>query len=92
MADGTEEATGPTWETGPINLDSIKQVLHTLANAFPFVDENSKNAMHSQIDSLHEAGDPNATPEEKAVTDSADKDAEIARLQAELAAAKAGNQ
>lgn len=87
---GTPEdktASGPTWEVGSINVDSIKQILHTLANAFPFVDENSKNAMHNAIESVHKSGDPNA-PEETASVD------EVAALKARIAELEAagGNQ
>lgn len=70
------------FQLGSVNVDSIKNVLHTLANAFPFVDEGAKNAMHTQIETLHLSGDPSA---EKVAEDSS----EVAALKAQLAEAQA---
>lgn len=74
----------PTWELGQVNVDSLKEVLKGLAASFPFLDETAKKAFGEQIDNLHTDADPHATPEEKAVAASEDKDAEIAALKAEL--------
>lgn len=79
-----------SYQLGSINTDSLKEILSRFADAFPFVDETQATAFREQINSLHEAGNPHA---EKVTPD--ERDAEIARLQAqldELNANKTGNQ
>lgn len=72
----------PTWELGSVNVDSLKEVLLNLSTAFPFLDESTRSAFSDQILALGTSGDPHKSVAEVAVDE---KDAEIAKLQAQIA-------
>jgi hypothetical protein len=86
-----ETAAGPSFELGSVNVDSLKEILDNLGATYPWQDEVSKLAYHEQVASLDKAGDPHAVAEEETAegNSDSDKDAEIAALKAQLAAATA---
>lgn len=63
MSDVAPETTGPEFGTGPVNLDSLKEILGKLSEVIPFVDEISKMAFMTQINGIHEAGNPHEEKE-----------------------------
>lgn len=84
-----EEPTGPSFELGSVNVDSLKDILNRIGVYLSFADEASKVAYHEQINVLDIAGDPNAPKSEAGVAEVSDLEAQVAKLEAELAAAKA---
>lgn len=87
-ASATETASGPSFELGKVNVDSLKEILNQLGNTYPWQDEVSKLAYHDQVNSIGEAGDPHATDTNVELSDA---EKEIASLKAQLAEAQAGN-
>jgi hypothetical protein len=58
--------SGPTYKTGSVNVDSLKEILTELSAIFPFQDETSKKAFEDRISSIHESGNPRGDEEEEA--------------------------
>jgi hypothetical protein len=66
----TEPATGaigPSYETGSVNVDSLREILSQLSDIFPFQDETSKLAFVAQINSIGEAGNPHEVAATEAI-------------------------
>lgn len=84
-----EESTGPTFELGSVNVDSLMNLLNKLGDFLPFRDEASKVAYHAQASSLNMAGDPADVSSDAGKEEISDLEAQVANLQAELAQARA---
>jgi hypothetical protein len=80
---------GTSYELGSVNVDSLTEILTTLAHTYPFQDEASKTAFLAQVDGLSEAGNPHEVTDTVATAEMDKANAEIADLQAKLAEAEA---
>lgn len=87
MTETTQDTpTGPSFELGQVNVDSLKEILNQLGNTYPWQDEASKLAYHDQVNSIGEAGDPRVASDEAEISD---LEKQVAALQAQLDAANA---
>lgn len=79
-----------TYSLGSVNVDSLKELIATLATTHVFLDENSKTEFYDQLNHIHTAGNPHEVAE-VASADQGEVDALKARI-AELESAAANPQ
>lgn len=77
-----------TYSLGSVNVDSLKELIATLATTHVFLDENSKAAFYDQLNGIHKAGNPHEQATEAAPVDQSELDALRAKV-AELESAAA---